>query len=195
MKRIIFLAKDLFMPEQTRDLGIARLFLAGVADVLAGLAGVGVLVLNIIVFMDVIGRHTPLKPPWGAGGGDISQIVMALISCFGLAYCWYAGSHVRIEVLRDFSSSLRFRATLDAAASLVGMLFVVVIAWSIMEESLYGNIPVTRAIGLSQISTRLVFGIAMAHFSVVLARSFWSYVCIARGGKPKAWTIIKVKGD
>ena len=149
---------------------------------MAWASGFIMIILVLSVFVDVIGHNTPFRVPWSAGTYELAELLMSLISCLGLAYCWYKGGHVRIELVLDRLGP-KGKAFLDMMASILTLAFISAIGWRILvlavnaiqrsEETDIIKLPV----GLFM----FVFGIVMLHFVLVLAGFFLQHLFVFLG--------------
>ena len=149
-----------------------RLLFKG-SQILATVVAVSILLLMVITFIGVIGRHSPWAGAWLTGGNEISGLLMGEVAVFAAAYCWYIGGHLRIGLLRDRCSP-RIKAGLDAVCSFIFLAWTAAIVWGMVGMSMtnvtegVGTVLVGIPIGPFQI----VFLLVMAHFALVLLRSF-----------------------
>ena len=160
--------------------------------VLTVIAGINIMALMVIVVVDVISRHSPINPPWGSGGFEISEMLMVLVSTMAVAWCWYAGGHIRIELVLERVSSRR-RVILNILASFCSIIWLVAVTWSVMQITT-NNIKFGLTTDLLKIDVwpfQLIFVVVMSHFGLVMLRSLVEYIRMAFGRKMKPWAIIE----
>ncbi len=157
-------------------------FLFGGSKILAWVATVAVVLLTLVTVVTVVVRRSPWAGSWLAGGFEISEVLMVVVSICALAYCWYVGGHVRIGLLRDHRGP-RVRAIFDAVSVLFGITFVVSLSWGMWELS-----ATSRAFGLGTMVLEIPYApfeltvvIGMAYFSLVLLRSLIGFIAKAVG--------------
>jgi len=167
-------------------------FLSVFSRFLAGAAGLCVILLMVITVVDVVCRHTPLTAPWGSGGFEIAELLMAMVSVLAIAFCWYIGGHIRIGLLLEYCGS-RGRAVLNVLACLFGVVFVLAIAWAVMSLGLH-DIEFGAGTFILEIPLapfKITFAIVLGHFILVLVRSLIAYIWRSSGRKVEPWIIIK----
>ena len=170
------------------DSTISRRFLNGGSKALAALAGFILVALMIMILMDVVSRHLSIRVPW-VSNFEFAELAMAMLSYLALAWCWHIGAHIRIELLLD-RYNFRIQAALSFLASLIGILCTIALAWSVWKLGIKSlNWGVTTIIqGVPVAPFQILFSIVMAHFTLVMVRSLWSYIAKARGRKFESWS-------
>ena len=178
------------------DDSILRGFLAKGSRVLAVLAGVNVICLMVIVIIDVGTRHSPLDPPWGSGGHEISELLMSMLSTMAVAWCWYLGGHTRITIVLEHASA-RGRALLNVLASFFTLIWLVAVILSMIQITATNmKFPLTTDnLRINIWPFQLIFVIVMSHFGLVVIRSIIEYVRLALGHKAKEWAVMEEGGE
>lgn len=152
------------------------------SSVLAMVAAVAVMVLALVTFVTVVLRHTPLGGSWLTGGFEISQLSMAVVSVFAIAYCWYVGGHIRIALLRQHSRP-RNQGILDAVSAFIVLIWVAAIVWAMwgvaIDSLIHGTGTIQESIPLAPF--QIAFTIVMVHFALVLLRSLLGFSAKAGG--------------
>ena len=71
---------------------IIKRLLSGGSKAMLGLAMLALVCLMLITVVDVTCRHTSIRPPWGAGGFEMSEVLMNPVGLFGasmvLVFWW-----------------------------------------------------------------------------------------------------------
>lgn len=116
----------------TRLLGLAR----GLAFALALLAGAGVAVLAVLIFIDIIGRDV-----FGIsiqGTDELGGYVLAFVGSLGLSLTLLNRGHPRIDIfLRLFPSGFRAALHVLAQATIAALgLFMTWHAWGELSETI-----------------------------------------------------------
>lgn len=175
---------------------IVRRFLANGSQILAVIAGVNVIALMVVVLVDVITRHSPLTPPWGSGGLEISELLMSMLSTMAVAWCWYLGGHIRISIVLERASA-RGRAILNVLASFWTLIWLIAMNWSVMQIAANNiKFPLTTdTLKINIWPFQVIFVIVMSHFGLVVVRSLIEYFRAIRGQKAKEWAIAEEGGD
>ena len=83
------------------DREIVKRFLLGSSKTMVILAMTVLVILMTITLVDVVCRHTFLRPPWGAGGFEVTEILMTQLASLALVACWYAGGHIRVHCRQE----------------------------------------------------------------------------------------------
>lgn len=171
------------------DRAISGGFLFRGSQILFVVAGAAVVLLMVITFVGVVFRRSPLAGPWLQGGFEISELLMAMIAVLAIAYTWYIGGHIRIGLFRDRRTP-RNKAVLDAVASFWGVVWVAAIVWSVWQVSMSsltsgmgtGVLGIgTGILGIPIAPFQIIFSIVMAHFFLVLLRSWLGFSARAGG--------------
>lgn len=157
---------------------------------MAWLAMVVLVILMTITLVDVTCRHTFLRPPWGAGGFEVTELLMTQLACLALAMCWYAGGHIRVDMVLE-KSGTKGRALLNLLGTLCGTVWLTFMSWSMVEFSVSsrGMGSATDVLKLAHWPFQLIFAIAVALFVLVLIRSIIGYAMRLFGGKVEPWTV------
>ncbi len=155
------------------DKVLSRGFIFKGSQVLAVLAGVCVLLLAAITFVEVVGRNSPFAGACLAYNFESAEFLMAMVSVMALGYCWHAGGHIRMGLIRD-NCGPRARAFIDAASSLFGIVFAAAVVWAVWGMSAQNQEfnAKTNDLQLPFAPMQITFTIVMAHFGLVLFRSW-----------------------
>ena len=154
------------------DKGFSEYFLFKGSKVLAVFGGLCLFCLILVTFITVVFRSLPIRSDWLVGGYEFSQMFMAMLTPFAMAYAWYRGSHVRIGIVRD-KVPPRMRALIDFISALLGAGFCVFVAWGVYNLGLT-SLLINRTSNLRDIPIgpfQFLFVFVMAHFILVLIRS------------------------
>ena len=158
-------------------------FLHKGAQGIGWVGGLGVIVLMAVSIISIIGRRVPaIAGPWLIGVKEYSELTMALVVGLSVAFCWYIGGHLRIDLLRAHWRP-RAQTIGDVVGAIFGMVFAGVVAWAIWGlgmTSLKIN-ATTRLAGIPEGPFRIAFVILMAHFFLVLLRSLIGFILKASG--------------
>jgi TRAP-type C4-dicarboxylate transport system permease small subunit len=170
------------------DTTILQTFLLFGSKVMTVFAGAILVSMMILVLIDIVVRRFSLHVPWG-NNFEYVEISMAMLSFLTLAWCWYVGAHIRIEVLLDRLTA-KAKGILCLIATFISLCCTGTLAWSLLRLGLKsidrgtGSMLQDIPIGPFQI----MFAIAMMHLSLVLTRSIWSYLAKACGRKFAPWS-------
>jgi TRAP-type mannitol/chloroaromatic compound transport system permease small subunit len=83
------------------DTKIVRIILRGGAKIMLDVSAFINVMLMIIIVIDVATRRTDIRSPWGAGGWEISEVLMTQLTALALAWCLYSGYHVRNDWISE----------------------------------------------------------------------------------------------
>ena len=155
-----------------------------------GLAMLVLVCLMTITVVDVTCRHTSIRPPWGAGGFEMSEVLMTQLACLALAWCWYSGGHIRVNMILD-KCSYRGKAVLNMFGSLAGAIWLGCICWSVVKLAIGSKDmgSATDVLGIDIWPFQLVFALSIGIFALVLVRSTISYAIRALGHSVEPWTV------
>jgi len=170
------------------DTTICQRFLLIGSKVMMSIAGIILVSMMIMVLMDIVVRRFSLRVPWG-NNFEFAEFSMAMLSFLALAWCWYSGAHIRIEVLLD-RFTVRIKGILCLIATFISLCCTGTLAWSLLRLGLKS---IDRGTGstIQDIPSgpfQIMFAIAMMHFSLIFIRSIWSYIAKARGRKFAPWS-------
>jgi TRAP-type C4-dicarboxylate transport system permease small subunit len=171
-------SKNIFVVHLTRfDRFISKYFLYGGAQILAKIAAISMVLLTLSTFVTVVGRRSPWSGAWLVGGLELSELLMALISIYAAAYCWYLDGHLRISLIRDLASA-KIRNLLDILSSFLFAMWIGAIAWGmwLMAIQYIRTGAKGWSIGIPIGPFMAAFFVAAALFFLVLLRDFLSEV-------------------
>ncbi len=157
-------------------------FLFKGAIVLEVIGGVALMLLALISFGTVVLRNTPLAGAWLVGGADLSGLLMAIVSVFACAVCWYKGGHLRIDIVKVRCSQM-VQNIIDVFSTIGFIIFIGIIAFSGWDKAIEaGELKaVTMAGGIPIFPFMALFCLALTHFVLVLLRSLWGKISKVRG--------------
>lgn len=137
----------------------------GFLRLLALLAGVVLLLLMAFTTLDVIMRYF-FNAPF-RGSLEATEFAMAIIVFLGIAYCGVVGGHIGVDLLEKYLDrpSMRFVAVL---VSLAGSALFAVIAWEMVEETVYAWTQISNMLRMPHWPFRLVVAFGSAMFAIVL---------------------------
>ncbi|MFW6126057.1 MAG: TRAP transporter small permease [Chloroflexota bacterium] len=164
--------------------GFSEVFLFKGSKVFAFLGGVCLLALMMVTFITVVFRSLPMRSDWLVGGYEFSEMFMAMLTPFAMAYAWYKAGHVRIGLVRD-KVPPRVRALIDALSSLLGAVFCFFVAWGVYKLGIT-SLDIGRATNLRDIPIgpfQFLFIAVMGHFMLVLVRSMIGLFAKAFGSR------------
>ena len=70
------------------------------------ISSIALLALMSITIISVIARYTPFKGGrFVSGYHELSMLLFAILVASSVAYCWYMGRHIRIEVVLERTSA------------------------------------------------------------------------------------------
>jgi len=164
------------------DKVISKGFLVQGSKVLEVIAGIGLFMLALVSFVTVFSRALGISGPWLTGSIDLSQLIMAIVAVLAGAVCWYAGGHLRIDILISRASPkiVNILNVVSACLFLGWMIITIWGGWEKVTESLvFGTKTWTGDIIIFPFM--LLFFFALTHFSFVLLRSIWGLIAKMRG--------------
>ena len=161
---------------------ISEGFLFKTSRFLATVCGVCLVVLLGITLVTVAGRRSPWAGPWLAGGTDISEVLMSLVSVLAAANCWYEGGHINIGIITE-KLSARGRAIMDCISAFVLLVFVAALAWPMgikgLESLAQGEHTMMMRVPIGPF--QIIFALVLVHFALVLLRSVFGLAAKAAG--------------
>jgi len=172
------------------DRVLAKTFLYQGSKLMAWISGVLILVVILITIVDVVTRGTPLVSPWGTGGFELTELFMTQLSCLGWIWTWYAGGHVRIELVLSRAYP-RVKAILGALTCSLGIFWFSLTTWALAKvviSSMHMG-SATDALEIPLWPFQLVLMIVFGVFSLALLRSLASYIAKVFGHSVEPWTI------
>lgn len=150
---------------------VSKYILFGGALILQKIAAISLLLLTLLTLVIVLGRRSPWGGAWLLGGLEISELLMANISIFAAAYCFYNGGHLRITFLRE-RVSLKAGYLLDALSSLLFAVWMGAVAlgmWQMAITNISNNAK-GWGLGIPIGPFMAAFFIAAALFFLVLLK-------------------------
>lgn len=155
---------------------IAGFLLAG-AKVQAVIAAIFLIFLALVTFVTVVGRRSPWKGAWLIGGFEISEILMAIITIFGVAYCWYLGGHLRITFLWE-QFGPKMRTVFDILASLFFAFWFGIMSWGMWLTTVQYLKTGAKgwSIGIPYGPFMAIFFLATTFFSIILLKDIQDHV-------------------
>jgi C4-dicarboxylate transporter DctQ subunit len=102
------------------------------------IAGLFLAVITVLVFASAIGRYAFAAPIPDAF--DIARLMLGVAMLWGFASVGYRGAHIKVDLMAELLPA-RARLWLDVIASLVLLLFTVLLAWMLLGrvESAYAS--------------------------------------------------------
>jgi C4-dicarboxylate transporter, DctQ subunit len=118
-------------------MGIVR-WLDRLASVIERIAGLFLAAITVLVFASAIGRYAFAAPIPDAF--DVARLMLGVAMLWGFASVGYRGVHIKVDLVAELLPA-RARLWLDVAASLVLLLFTVLLAWMLLGrvESAYAS--------------------------------------------------------
>ena len=145
-------------------------FLFGGAQIQGKIAAFCMILLALVTFTTVVGRRSPWSGAWLVGGLEISELLMAIISIYAAAYCWYLHGHLRITFIYDHVGA-KMRNVLDILSSLAFTFWLLAISWGMWLMT----VTYIRT-GAKGWSIGIPYGPFMAAF--LLATTFFSLIVL-----------------
>jgi TRAP-type C4-dicarboxylate transport system permease small subunit len=93
------------------------------------IAGLFLAVITVLVFASAIGRYIFAAPIPDAF--DIARLMLGVAMLWGFASVGYRGAHIRVDLVAELLPA-RARLWLDVGASLVLLLFTLLLAWMLL---------------------------------------------------------------
>jgi C4-dicarboxylate transporter, DctQ subunit len=108
------------------------------ASAIERIAGLSLALITVLVFASAIGRYAFAAPIPDAF--DIARLMLGVAMLWGFASVGYRGAHIKVDLLAGLLHA-RAQLWLDVAASLVLLLFTVLLAWMLLGrvESAYAS--------------------------------------------------------
>jgi C4-dicarboxylate transporter, DctQ subunit len=92
-------------------------------------AGLFLGVITVLVFASALGRYVLASPIPDAF--DIARLMLGVAMLWGFASVGYRGAHIKVDLMAELLPA-RARLWLDVIASLVLLLFTVLLAWKLL---------------------------------------------------------------
>jgi C4-dicarboxylate transporter DctQ subunit len=99
------------------------------ATVIERVAGLFLAVITVLVFASAIGRYAFAAPIPDAF--DVARLMLGVAMLWGFASVGYRGAHIKVDLVAELLPA-RARLWLEVAASLVLLLFTVLLAWMLL---------------------------------------------------------------
>jgi C4-dicarboxylate transporter, DctQ subunit len=99
------------------------------ATVIERIAGLFLAVITVLVFASAIGRYAFAAPIPDAF--DVARLMLGVAMLWGFASVGYRGAHIKVDLVAELLPA-RVRVGLDVIASLVLLLFAVLLAWMLL---------------------------------------------------------------
>ena len=99
------------------------------ATVIERIAGLFLGVITVLVFASALGRYAFAEPIPDAF--DVARLMLGVAMLWGFASVGYRGAHIKVDLVAELLPA-RVRLWLDVAASLVLLLFTVLLAWMLL---------------------------------------------------------------
>lgn len=130
----------------------------GISSGLAGISGIAILIITLIVTADVVMRYLLNRPLLFAG--ETCEFLLAVIVFTGFAYTFQKGGHIRIELItRRLPSVLRYwmrMATFGAA-----IIYLIILTWQVF-------LFIKECYSFNRASTVLLFPIWIPQLSMLM---------------------------
>ena len=106
------------------------------------IAGLFLAAITVLVFVSAIGRYAFASPIPDAF--DVARLMLGVAVLWGFASVGYRGAHIKVDLVAEVLPA-RLCFWLDVAASLVLLLFTVLLAWMLLGrvESAYASAEAT----------------------------------------------------
>lgn len=167
----------------------SEIFLYKASRWLLIIGGIALLVMMVVNFVVVTFRKLlvalGLKMGAGfAGGYEITQLAMVILTVCTISYVWYTAGHVRVGIVRDIMKE-RPRALLDAFWALLATVYFALIVWGVfiqarMHAAMGAHTPLND---IPLYPFMVVLYVVAAHACLVFLRSFIGLVSKAMGKK------------
>ena len=164
------------------DRFLTRYVLFGGAVVFGKLAAFSIVLLTLVTFVTVVGRRSPWSGPWLIGGLEVSELLMAVVSIYAAAYCWYLDGHLRITFIKERVSA-KTGNVLDLLASFCFTIWFGVISWGmwVMAMTYIRSGAKGWSVGIPIGPIMVVYFVAAAFFFVVLLKDLIGQVMKVMG--------------
>ena len=125
---------------------------------LAGISGIAILIITLIVTADVVMRYLLNRPLLFAG--ETCEFLLALIIFAGFAYTFQKGGHIRIDLItRRLPSRLRYRMRMATFGTAI--IYLIVLTWQIF-------LFIKECYSFNRASTVLLFPIWIPQLSMLI---------------------------
>lgn len=151
------------------------------AQIMAWLAGVGLVAMVAIVVLDVLARH--LAPGFSIHGAiELVALLMVVVGFFGLPAAFDRRTHLNVEVATA-AAPVSLRRGLDVFWSLVGAGVVLFLCWMALDTGT--DLQRTGQVSeILRIKPLVTYGIAALGLGVALLAALNGALGIARGRVP-----------
>ena len=99
------------------------------ATVIERIAGLFLAVITVLVFASALGRYAFAAPIPDAF--DVARLMLGVAMLWGFASVGYRGAHIKVDLVAELLP-VRVRLWLDVLASLVLLLFTLLLAWMLL---------------------------------------------------------------
>jgi TRAP-type C4-dicarboxylate transport system permease small subunit len=99
------------------------------ATLIERIAGLFLAVITVLVFASALGRYAFAAPIPDAF--DIARLMLGVAMLWGFASVGYRGAHIKVDLVAELLP-VRVRLWLDVLASLVLLLFTLLLAWMLL---------------------------------------------------------------
>lgn len=130
----------------------------GISSGLAGISGIAILIITLIVSTDVVMRYLFNSPLLFAG--ETCEFLLALIIFAGLAYTFQRGGHIRIDLITRRLPS-RFRYRMRMATFGTAIIYLIILTWQI-------SLFIKECYSFNRASTVLLFPIWIPQLSMLI---------------------------
>ena len=103
-----------------------------ISAVLSAFAGLCLIVLMLLIFVDVIGRYFFNSPM--TFSVELVELMMGLLVCFGLATTALHGGHVSVDLVGGMAPAV-VNWIFARLAALAGVIFLAIMAWKLWERA------------------------------------------------------------
>ena len=93
------------------------------------IAGLFLAAITVLVFASAIGRYALAAPI--PDSFDLSRLLLGVAVLWGFASVGYRGAHIKVDLVAELVPA-RLRSWLDVLASLVLLLFTLLLAWMLL---------------------------------------------------------------
>jgi TRAP-type C4-dicarboxylate transport system permease small subunit len=150
--------------------------------VLQAIGGIAMVALALISFLTVFSRVIGLSGTWLLWTIDLSELLMGIVSAFGIAICWYKSGHLRVDILISRVSP-RIKNAIEIVSAILFLLWSAAMAWAgwgqAIEDLKFKTATLSASIPIAPF--KILFFLAVTHFAIVLLRSTWLLVTKIRG--------------
>lgn len=156
--------------------------IAGTSKAAALLAGLGVLVITVLITFDVLMRFLLDRPQLFVD--EVASFLQVLVVFAGLAYTFRAGGHVRVDLVTSILPRV-VRAWLRVVTLVLGVALLLVVIWVTTQSALaayrYGRVSAVMLYPLWVPMALIPLGLAL--MAIAMAAALLRQWRAARGAR------------